>query len=129
MNAHTQSSQSQREGLHFLARSLGVLAIITVCLYLRALLVGGFLDVEISDEFNSAILFGLLLLGAVSLLVAWRWPRLGGLMSVLLAIPVAWYVSAAIEGGNFFAAFIYSSPLLIAGAFFLVDARSQSGKK
>jgi hypothetical protein len=123
MNVRTNSQENEHEGFHFLARGIGVLAIITVLLYLRALFLGGFLNVSIQSQLNGNILSGLLLLGTAGLLIAWRWPRLGGLMAVIFSIPVAWFVSAALDEGDLFAAFIYGSPLLIAGLLFFFDGR------
>lgn len=126
MNTRAQSPGGEKhQELHFFARMIGVLALITVALYARALLVGGFLEVSFYDEWNSSILLGLLLLGAVSLLIAWRWPKLGGLMAILLSIPIAWFVGQALEEGSLFAAVIYSSPLLISGLLYMLDARQR----
>jgi hypothetical protein len=122
MKTQAKSREEEHEGLHFMSRVIGILAIITIGLYIRALLAGGFLNVVPNTEVNATILFSLLTLGAIGLVVAWRWPRLGGLMAVLISVPIAWYVGAALEEGNLFAAFIYSSPLLIAGGLYLLDA-------
>jgi hypothetical protein len=130
MNTRVQSHKNDdHQELHFFARMIGVLALITVALYARALLVGGFLEVSFHGELNSSILVGLLLLGVVSLLIAWRWPKLGGVMAILLSIPIAWFVGQALEEGSLFAAVIYSSPLLIAGLLFLLDARQGKAAK
>jgi hypothetical protein len=122
MKTQAKSQIQEHEGLHFMSRMIGILAIVTVGLYLRALLAGGFLNIALNSEVNGTVLFGLLFLGAIGLIAAWRWPRFGGLVAVLISIPVAWYVGAAIEDGNLFAAIIYSSPLLIAGGLYLMDA-------
>jgi hypothetical protein len=122
MKTQVKSRIQEHEGLHFMSRMIGILAIVTVGLYMRALMAGGFLNIKLNSEVNGTILFSLLFLGAIGLIVAWRWPRLGGLVAVLISIPVAWYVGAAIEDGNLFAAIIYGSPLLIAGGLYLMDA-------
>lgn len=126
MKTSTRSQTNDHQGLHFLSRGIGVLAVITILLYLRAILVGGFLEVSMSSELNTTVLIILLVLGAISLVIAWRWPRVGGLMAVLFSIPVAWFVGMALEEGNVFAAFIYSSPLLIGGLLYLLDSRVQT---
>lgn len=126
MNTRIQSTDNEKhQELHFFARMIGVLALITIALYARALLVGGFLEISIQDELNGSILVGLLLLGAVSLLIAWRWPKLGGLLAILFSIPIAWFVGQALEEGSVFAAIIYCSPLMISGLLYLIDARQR----
>lgn len=125
MKTSTRSQPIDHQGLHFLSRGIGVLALVTILLYLRAILVGGFLEVSMNSELNTTVLIALLVMGAISLLIGWRWPRVGGLMAVLFSIPVAWFVGMALEVGNLFAAFIYSSPLLIAGILYILDSRAQ----
>ncbi len=125
MKAQTRVQPESHEGLHFLARSMGILALITVLLYLRALLASGFLAVSLDGLRLGPVLAGLLLLGGVALLAALRWERAGGLVAFILGIPIAAYVATAVDNYNLFNAFIYASPLLIAGGLYLLDARSR----
>lgn len=123
MKAQPTAYRDNREGLHFLARALGIVAMLTVLLYVRALISGGFLTVALNGDRFGAALVALLLLGALALLVAWRWERLGGLLAFVLGIPVAVYVATAADGYNLFSAFVYASPLIIAGGLYWLDAR------
>ena len=125
MKAQSNIHQRDHEGLHFLAMTMGALALITVLLYVRALVAGGFLTVSFDTLSFAPILAALLLLGAVALLIGWRWERLGGLLAFILGIPIAVYIATAVDEYNFFIAFVYASPLLIGGALYLLDARTR----
>ena len=125
MKAQSNIHQRDHEGLHFLAMSMGALALITILLYVRALVTGGFLDVSLDSSRFAQVLTALLILGAVALVFGWRWERLGGLLAFILGIPIAVYIATAVAEYNFFIAFIYASPLLIGGALYLLDARTR----
>jgi len=125
VKAQTHAQSDAHEGLHFLARGTGVLALLTVLLYLRALLSGGFLAVSLDGPGWSVALAGLLLLGSLALLTGLRWERVGGLAAFVLGIPLAVYLATATERDNLFTAFIYASPLVIAGGLYMLDARSR----
>ena len=125
MKAQSNIHHKDHEGLHFLAMTMGALALITVLLYVRALVAGGFLAVSVETLRFAPVLAALLVLGAVALLIGWRWERLGGLLAFFLGIPIAVYIATAVADYNFFIAFIYASPLLIGGALYLLDARTR----
>lgn len=116
---HVQSSFDE---LRVFTRSVGLLAILTALLYLRAIALGGFLYRNPNGSLNlTPVLFVLVLMATIGLVAAWRWECLGGLVAVVGAISVAALVFTTFEANRLLATFVYSSPFLVAGALCLVD--------
>lgn len=110
------------EELHVLTRTVGILAIVTAMLYLRAIALGGYFSRHIEDPAAAApIMFALLLLGAGGLILAWRWECAGGIIALLGAAAIAAYLNFALSSGRLLATLVYSSPFLIAGGLCLLD--------
>lgn len=109
----------------FFARATGALAVVTVFLYLRALLVSGFLSIApiTSTGMAAGVLLAVALgVGTLGLLAAWRWELAGGLLALLCAAAVAVITFDVAENGSALAAFVYASPLAIAGMLFVLHA-------
>lgn len=128
MKAQVSPQKEDHAGLHFLARGMGVLAVLTLLLYVRALLADSFLSVSLANLPAGGWLIGLLIVGAVALLAAWRWEWIGGLVAAVLALPVALYLTF-VGDRDWFTALIYASPLLIAGLLYAWDARTRAGER
>lgn len=124
MSSHTQQ-QSTFDETRFFARLTGLLAVVTIAMYLRALMAGGFLSVApitATGMGTGMILAAALVVGSVALLAAWRWEWSGGIVALLCAVAVTVIVAGLVENGALFAAFIYGSPLAIAGSLYLLHA-------
>jgi hypothetical protein len=122
------SPRSTFDETRFFARVVGALAVLTVALYLRALLAGGFLSIALPAATGMTAGVGLaavLLAGAVALLVAWRWEWIGGVAAVLCAVVGAIIAAMLVDTSALFVAFVYGSPLAIGGALFLLHAWRQ----
>lgn len=109
---------------HFLARSVGLLALLTGLVYLRALSTEGLLNPESGQGWAGAmLLFGLITTATLSVLCAWRWEVLGGVVAILCAVGIAFLAYQTFPEHPLFTAFAYSSPFLITGALFLACRR------
>jgi hypothetical protein len=127
MNSRT-SQHSTFDETQFFARVVGVLAVLTVALYLRALLAGGFLSIAPVTATGMAAgvsLAVVLLVGSVALLAAWRWEWVGGVVAVLCAVIGAVIAAMLVDTSALFVAFVYGSPLAIGGVLFLLHAWRQ----
>ncbi|MEZ4516836.1 MAG: hypothetical protein R3C44_08350 [Chloroflexota bacterium] len=130
MKAQFQKQSFDETG--FFAHIVGLLAIITAALYVRAILSGGFLAVApiASSSLETGVILAVLLaIGAVALLAAWRWEWIGGLAALLCSVIVAIMAANFVERGPLFAAFIYGSPLAIAGGLYLIHAWQRRAKE
>lgn len=126
---HNNPIQPQKfDEAQFFARVIGVLAVLTVAIYLRAMLTGGLTAVKplmLSGNSTGLILVVLLAVGSVALLAAWRWEWLGGVIAILCAITAAGVAASLMQNNPLFAAFIYGSPLAIAGVLFVLHGWRQ----
>lgn len=126
MSSHTQR-QSTFDETRFFARITGILAVVTIALYLRALLAGGFLSVA---PINGGVTAGVALavalaVGSMALLAAWRWEWIGGIIALLCGVAVAVLVVTLVDNGPLWAAIIYGSPLAVSGSLYVLHAWRQ----
>jgi hypothetical protein len=123
--SHTIKAEEASERLaelHVFTRTVGILAIITAVLYLRAIALGGYFSRHIDDPAAAApVMFALLLLGAGGLVLAWRWECAGGAVALLGAAAIALYLNATLHSGRLLATLVYSSPFVVAGSLCLLD--------
>jgi hypothetical protein len=113
---------SSFDELRVFARMVGLLALLTAVLYLRALASGGFLYRGDSETIPvTTILFVLMLVAAAGLVLTWKWECLGGVVAVLGSIAVAVIVYSTFSENRLLATLIYSSPFLVAGTLCLAD--------
>ena len=67
-------SSSSFDELHVFARAVGLLAVLTALLYLRAMASGGFLYRGANENIPvTTILFVLMLIATAGLVMTWRW--------------------------------------------------------
>jgi len=113
---------SSIDELHVYARIVGLLAVLTAILYLRAIATGGFLY-RGANETNpvTTILFVLMLVATAGLVMTWRWECFGGLVAVLGSLAVAAIVFTTFTNNRLLATFVYSSPFIISGGLCIAD--------
>jgi hypothetical protein len=106
--------------LRFLARSVGILAILTGLIYLRVI------SAESAAALGngqwapvSVFLFALIALATLGLLCAWHWELAGSILSLLCAPAIALLAYESHPEQPWFAAFAYGTPFLITGGLFL----------
>lgn len=114
-----KSSTEQESELQMMTKAVAFLALLTVLLYLRALVSGGATTAGISGIGSSSLLLAMLF-GAVALVVGWWWQAVGGAVALLTAVTVASLVYLVAESNQALAAFVYSSPFLVAGVLYLL---------
>ena len=113
---------SSFDELRVFARTVGLLALLTAILYLRALASGGFLYRGTSETIPvTTILFVLMLVATAGLVVTWKWECLGGVVAVLGSMAVAVVVYSTFAENRLLATLIYSSPFLVAGSLCVAD--------
>lgn len=116
----SQSSPDKLNETRFLARSVGLLALLTGIIYLRVIGTDSFTAVRSDQEIPGVlILFALVAAATFGILCSWRWEGLGGIVASVCAIGIALLAYRAYPGHPFFAAFAYSSPFLVSGLLFL----------
>lgn len=115
-----ETNHRTREMRH-LARSIGVLALLTGLIYLRVIGVEALVSWQTNGGLTAVIfLLGLLILAMTGLLCGWRWERIGGLIAVVSAIGIGILAFFSFTNYRLFSALAYSSPFFIAGALMLV---------
>lgn len=95
--------------LTMVTKSVGVLAVLTGLIYLRA----------VGLEGGGALFMLLLLIGLIGLVAAWWHEGVGGFVAVASAIGLAIVAYRLALHHPLFSAFAYSSPFLISGLLFL----------
>mgnify|MGYP001424818933 CR=1 FL=1 len=104
----------------FLARSVGLLALLTGLIYLRVIGLNGFTAVRSEQNLPGAtLLFALVATATLGLFCAWRWEAAGGIVASVCAVGIALLAFRAFPDHPFFAAFAYGSPFLVSGLLFL----------
>ena len=103
--------------LEIVARLIGALAFLTGLVYLW-----GLMDPVMFRETDTTWQIVMLVLGSLSLLLAWRWEMIGGLAALLCGIVLAALISVSTSYNPIISAFVYGSPFFIAGLLFLIDA-------
>jgi|GEM_PF-2691318 hypothetical protein len=124
---HNRSVTPSHNGIdevRFFTRAVSTLAMVTAVLYMRAIVVGGFL----SSSAGALVpmrwaLFGLLLFGVVGLLIGWRWEGPGGAIALLAAVAITIVTFLTFVDIRLLATFVYASPFYIAGGLLLADWR------
>ncbi len=124
--ARTQTSNGQTsrdfDELHAFTRAVGLLAVLTALLYLRAMASGGFLYRGVNDSIPVAtILFVLMLIATAGLVLTWRWECVGGVVAILGSLAVAAVVYSTFTDNRLLALLVYSSPFLISGSLCVAD--------
>lgn len=115
-----RSSQHRFSELRLIAKSIGLLALLTAVLYLRVIIGQGLLSFRAGALNVDTIALAVLLITAtVGLFSAWRYERGGALVAILSASGLAILVYLTTAEHKLFAAFLYSSPFIISGALFL----------
>jgi len=108
--------------LRIFTKTVGLLAILTAVLYLRAIVSAGFLLRTRSESMPiAAILFALMVIATTGLVMSHRWECIGGIIAVLGALSVAIIVHATFTENRLMAVVIYSSPFMISGSLCLID--------
>ena len=116
------NASSSYDELHVFTRAVGLLAVLTALLYLRAMTTSGFLYRGVSETMPvTAILFVLMLVATAGLVVTWKWECLGGVVAVLGSMAVAVVVYSTFAENRLLATLIYSSPFLVAGSLCVAD--------
>ncbi len=119
-NHLTQHPADKPNELRFLARSVGLLALLTGLIYLRVIGAESFLTAgSRSENQNGILLFALLIAATLGILCAWRWEAVGGVIASLCALGIALLAYFTFPEQRWFAAFAYSSPFLVTGLLFL----------
>lgn len=95
--------------LTLVTKLVGVLAVLTGLIYLRATALEG----------GDALFMLLLLIGLIGLVLAWWREGAGGFLAVATAFGLAIVAYRAASHNQLFSAFAYSSPFLISGFLFL----------
>ena len=113
---------SSFDELHVFTRAVGLLAVLTALLYLRAMASGGFLYRGVSENIPvTTILFVLMLIATAGLVLTWRWECLGGVVAILGSLAVAAVVYSTYSENRLLALLVYSSPFLVSGSLCMAD--------
>ncbi len=116
------STSSSFDELHVMTRAVGLLAVLTALLYLRAMMAGGFLYRGANENIPvSTILFVLMLLATAGLVLSWRWECLGGIVAILGSLAVAAVVYSTFSDNRVLALIVYSSPFIVSGSLCVAD--------
>lgn len=108
--------------LHYFATIVGILALCTGLLYVRAIATGGFLAADNANAFvNMWTVAGLISAASIGTLIGLHWQRLGGLIALIAGLAAAVITFFLFDENQLMAMFIYGSPFIIAGGLYLVD--------
>lgn len=106
--------------LRLVTKTVALLAILTAIVYGRAIVGGSLYSIDATPAAGqSLLLFVFLGLATLSLLAAWRWEGIGGLVSVVSALVLGGLVYFLADHSRLMMAVFYGSPFLIAGILFL----------
>ncbi|NCF68594.1 MAG: hypothetical protein GWP61_21750 [Chloroflexi bacterium] len=116
------SYNSSFDELRVFARTVGLLAVLTAILYLRAIASGGFLYRGDNATIPvTTILFVLMLMATAGLVLTWRWECLGGIVAIIGSMAVAVIVYSTFAENRLLATLVYSSPFLVSGSLCMLD--------
>jgi hypothetical protein len=116
------NSSSSFNELHVLARAVGLLAVLTALLYLRAMASDGFLYRGTSENIPvTTVLFALMLIATAGLVMTWRWECVGGVVAIVGSLAVAAVVYGTFTENRLLALLVYSSPFLVSGSLCVAD--------
>lgn len=106
--------------LRFVAKSVGILALLTGLIYLRVVGVDSISAIRTGQwGQNIVILFFLMVVATLGLLCAWRLEAVGGIIALVSGLGVAILTYLTFEQNRLFTTFAYSSPFLVAGGLSL----------
>ncbi len=116
-NGHSPGDVNQ---LRFVAKSVGILALLTGLIYLRVVGVESLSAMRTGQwGQNIVILFFLMILATLGLFCAWRLEAVGGIIALISGLGVAVLTYLTFEQNRLFTTFAYSSPFLVAGGLSL----------
>lgn len=118
--SNSNDTKFKTKELRYLARSVGILALLTGLIYLRVLGLETIASLQAKQGFGPVvILLGLLVVAMAGLLCGWRWELVGGLTAVISAVGI--FIIAYFNTSQYplFAAAAYSSPFFVAGGLML----------
>ena len=116
------NATTEFDELHVFTRAVGMLAVLTALLYLRAMASGGFLYRGANENIPvTTILFVLMLVATAGLLLSWRWECAGGIVAIVGSLAVAAVVFTTFHENRVLALLVYSSPFLVSGSLCLAD--------
>ncbi len=118
--SNNPSSPQPVSELRFVAKSIGVLALLTGLIYLRVVGVESVTAVRDGEWGQSTVaLFFLLIAATLGVLCAWRLEALGGAIALASGMGVGILAYLTVEDNKLFTTFAYSSPFLVAGGLSL----------
>lgn len=119
-NGIDNETNHRTEEMRYLARSIGILALLTGLIYLRVIGVEALASWQTNGGVTAVVfLLGLLILAMVGLVCGWRWELIGGLIAVICAIGISFLAFFSFTDYQLFSAIAYSSPFFIAGILML----------
>ena len=119
-NGANNETNFRTKEMRYLARSIGILALLTGLIYIRVIGVEAVASLQTNQGITAVVfMFGLLILAMIGLLCGWRWELIGGLIAVLSAIGIGILAFVSLTDYRLFSAIAYSSPFFIAGILML----------
>lgn len=118
--SNSNDAKFKTKEMRYLARSVGILALLTGLIYLRVLGLETLASMQAKQGFGPVvILLGLLVVAMAGLLCGWRWELVGGLTAVISAVGI--FIIAYFNTSQYplFSAVAYSSPFFVAGGLML----------
>lgn len=123
MSKGTNANQRADEwGL--MIKAVSFLAILTAFLYLRVMIDQGAPLSTGSTLFTAgAMRVAMTIAGILGLLAGWRWPIVGGAVSVIAGLLLGWQVYDAATHDPLLLALSYGSPFVVTGALYIFLGR------
>ena len=116
-NNHSHDHINQ---LRFMAKSVGILALLTGLIYLRVISVDSVNAIRTGQGGQSSVvLFFMMIVATLGLLCTWRLEAVGGVIALVSGLGVAILTFLTFEQNKLFTTFAYSSPFLVAGGLSL----------
>ena len=116
-NNHSHDHINQ---LRFIAKSVGILALLTGLIYLRVISVDSVNAIRTGQGGQSSVvLFFMMIVATLGLLCTWRLEAVGGVIALVSGLGVAILTFLTFEQNKLFTTFAYSSPFLVAGGLSL----------
>lgn len=118
VNGHSANGSLLGSELHMFAKIVGVFALLTGVLYLRAAVADStWLQTDGTISAQAVLVIALVIVGILSLLATFRWEAVGSGLAVLSGL--ALFGLLLLLGNGIFSAFFYGSPFVVAGLLFL----------
>lgn len=119
-NNGNNNTNFRTKEMRYLARSIGILALLTGFIYLRVIGMEALVSWQTNEKVTAVVfMLGLLLVAMAGLVCGWRWELVGGLIAVISAIGIGVLAFFSFTDYRLFSALAYSSPFFIAGALML----------